>query len=306
MSTPLVDGSRALAQQSPALQPATHRIATSPDTHCHLFEWRASGVPVLLLHGLGSNAATWRRFVRDLDPRWRPLALDLRGHGDSSWTADYRLPSFVRDLEAVRDWIGRPFAMVGHSLGAEVAIHFAAHHPQSVRSLVLVDVGVEMDSRSRGRIREQLAAEAGRYASPHTYAEELRESYALADEAMLQEVAAHGVRPVPAGGYVSKLDPEVRARLDPSPMSRSSALLGFWSALAMVGCPTLVVRGELSAALRREGAARMATTLVRGSLEQIPCAGHAVMLDNPAAFARVTTRFLNESLEGERAESSAQ
>jgi pimeloyl-ACP methyl ester carboxylesterase len=293
-----------LRSQGAALRPASRRIATGPDTHSHLFEWRSSGMPVLLLHGMGSNAATWRRFACELDERWRPLAVDLRGHGDSSWTSDYRLGSFVRDLEAVRDWISRPFAIVGHSLGAEVAVHFAAHHPDSVQALVLVDIGVEMDARSRDRIRALLAAEAGSYAAPGAYAEELRESYALADESMLQDVAAHGVRAAGRGGYVSKLDPEVRTRLDPSPTARSDAVLGFWSALAMLRCPTLVVRGELSAALRRESAVRMTRTLARGSLEQIPRAGHAVMLDNPEAFGRVAARFLSETLSGEWGEGS--
>jgi pimeloyl-ACP methyl ester carboxylesterase len=202
--------------------------------------------------------------------------------------------SFVRDLEAVRDWIARPFALVGHSLGAEIATHFAARNPRSVQALVLVDVGVEMDSRSRGQIRAQLAGEAQCYRTPGDYAEELRESYALADPGILQDIAAHGVRPDGASRYISKLDPAVRTRLDPSPTGRSDVALGFWGALALVRCPTLVVRGELSAALRRGSAERMVTTLVRGSLAQIPRAGHAVMLDSPVEFARVAGAFLSE------------
>jgi pimeloyl-ACP methyl ester carboxylesterase len=285
-----------LGLETVAIRPASRRLSTSPATHCHVFEWRSTGRPVLLLHGLGSNAATWLQLARDLDPELRPLAMDLRGHGDSSWTADYRLASFVRDLAVVREWIGQPFTIIGHSLGAEVAMHFAAHEPEMLEALVLVDIGAQMASSGRQRIRADLAASSGRYATLQKFVEELRDSYVLAGEPALWDMAAHGARPLPHGGYASKLDPALRTRLDPSPLARrETELMGFWNTLAMIRCPTLVVRGELSAILRRESAERIVRTLPFGRLEQVSRAGHAVMLDNPVEFGRVIARFLGET-----------
>jgi pimeloyl-ACP methyl ester carboxylesterase len=277
--------------------PVTHRIATGEDAHCQLLEWRTSGKPVLLLHGLASNSGTWLTFARELDERYRPLALDLRGHGDSSWRSEYRIESLVHDLERVRDWIGAPFALIGHSLGGEVAAQFTARHPRSVRALILVDVGAQMNARARQRIHANLAAAVGDYASPEEYLDELRESYLLADESALRHVATHGVRRERDGRYRPKLDPTLRGRIDASPLTRATpSLPELWDALTGIHTPTLVLRGEVSGVLGRETAQHMALRLPAARLEQIPRAGHALMLDNPAAFARAACAFLEETL----------
>ncbi len=275
----------------------SRRLSCGDAAELQLSEWRSAGEPVRLVHGLGSNAATWRGFAAELDARFRPLAIDLRGHGDSSWRPDYGLESFVSDLEVVRDWIGRPFGLIGHSLGGEIALHFAARNPAITRSLVLVDVGGPLPSAGAQRIRADLAAAAGEYASPELYFRELRESHALAQEGGLRELAENGVRRTPGGRYALKLDPALRGR--PGTIRRAAeqtGLPGFWEALAQVQCPTLVLRGQVSAVLHADVARRMAATLPAGRLQQIPRAGHAVMLDNPRAFLEAASDFLHETL----------
>lgn len=275
-------------------RPETHRLATAADAHCRLLDWRVAGEPVLLVHGLGSNAATWLHFAAQLDARFRPLAVDLRGHGDSSWRPDYALASFVADLEAVGDWIGRPFAVVGHSLGGEIALHFAARNPDVVRALVLVDVGGPLPSAGAQRIRADLAGAAGDYASPEAYFAELRDSHALAEDAGLRDLAENAVRRTPDGRWALKLDPALRGRPGTSLIARTG-LPGFWEALARVRCPALVLRGQVSAVLKVDAAERMAATLPAGRLHVIPGAGHAVMLDNPRAFLEVASDFLHQT-----------
>ncbi len=97
---------------------------------------------IVLLHGLSSNLTRWSEFIEHttLKERWDCLRMDLRGHGDSPWRGRIGMESWVDDLRAVLDAEGRDRAViVGHSLGAHVAVHFAACHPQRTTALVLID-----------------------------------------------------------------------------------------------------------------------------------------------------------------------
>ncbi|QMU97796.1 alpha/beta hydrolase [Microbacterium esteraromaticum] len=104
---------------------------------------------VTLLHGAGLNAHTWDAVVLLLD---RPvIAIDLAGHGDSSWREDLDYsPAVLADdvAEALRAWTSRPQVLMGHSLGGLTASIVASWHPELVHELVLVDIvpGVDTDA----------------------------------------------------------------------------------------------------------------------------------------------------------------
>ncbi|WP_328999266.1 alpha/beta fold hydrolase [Kribbella sp. NBC_00709] len=98
-----------------------------------------AGPPVLLLiHGLGASSATWERVVARYRDRLRIVALDLRGHGRSTWTSSYELPDMVSDVSRSLQALGIPRATVlGHSMGGLVALLFAARCPEQVERLIL-------------------------------------------------------------------------------------------------------------------------------------------------------------------------
>ncbi len=98
--------------------------------------------PLLLVHGLASNASRFEEFCEHTTLRGQRtlLRVDLRGHGGS--TARTRLDGalWCDDLAALLDAEGLQRAhLVGHSLGAQVALQMAARHPTRVASLVLID-----------------------------------------------------------------------------------------------------------------------------------------------------------------------
>ena len=98
--------------------------------------------PVLLVHGLASNLSRFEEFVEhtSLSERHRLLRVDLRGHGRSVTRRRIGLEIWCDDLAALLDAEGSDAAiLVGHSLGAQVALHFAARHPSRTAALVLVD-----------------------------------------------------------------------------------------------------------------------------------------------------------------------
>ena len=97
---------------------------------------------VLLLHGLASNASRWSEFVRHttLGADWTLLAPDLRGHGTLRNAGPAGIEAWCADLDAVLDAAcARNALLVGHSLGAQVALHYAATRAQRVRGLVMID-----------------------------------------------------------------------------------------------------------------------------------------------------------------------
>src|SRR5512140_33264 len=90
-----------------------------------------TGAPVVLLHGSGSDAATWDRFIVRLTAAgYRCIALDLRGHAASARTADYSLTS-VRDdvLHLLETLALQDVTLVGHSVGGYAALAAALHTP---------------------------------------------------------------------------------------------------------------------------------------------------------------------------------
>jgi N-formylmaleamate deformylase len=104
-------------------------------------EYEADGPPLLLLHGIGSRGVSWWPVLDRLAAHARPIALDLRGHGASAKPdAGYLLPDYARDLAAVIAALGleRP-AILGHSLGALVALEWAKTEHRRAAALILED-----------------------------------------------------------------------------------------------------------------------------------------------------------------------
>src|SRR3989442_7064706 len=107
------------------------------DLH-YLVEGR--GPAVVLVHGLGGFAESWRHTLRGLAGRTTVYALDLPGFGASAKPRTrYRLPYFAGALHAFMEALGiQGASLLGHSLGAAVAVTYAVTHPARVERLTLV------------------------------------------------------------------------------------------------------------------------------------------------------------------------
>jgi pimeloyl-ACP methyl ester carboxylesterase len=116
-------------------------LTTSPVPLSYL-EW-GHGEPVLMLHGLADHGLVWQSLAESLSPKYRCIAPDLRGHGDSGKPDDpaaYDALEFVTDLEAFADeLLTEPVTVVAHSWAAKLALLWAKQAPQRVKQLILVD-----------------------------------------------------------------------------------------------------------------------------------------------------------------------
>jgi pimeloyl-ACP methyl ester carboxylesterase len=118
-------------------------------------------LPVLFVHGLAGNGGQWVLQLDHLRHHRRVLALDLRGHGESDPAEDgaYGVESLAADVAAVADHFAlRRFVLVGHSLGAAVAIAYAGAHPERVAGLLLADPNGDQTRVPRRQVEPFLAA----------------------------------------------------------------------------------------------------------------------------------------------------
>lgn len=97
---------------------------------------------IVLLHGMASNLTRWSEFLERtaLKKEWDIIRLDFRGHGRSMTRGRIGMEIWTNDLADLLDAEGYEHAvLIGHSLGAHLALHFAARYPARVRGLVLID-----------------------------------------------------------------------------------------------------------------------------------------------------------------------
>jgi pimeloyl-ACP methyl ester carboxylesterase len=144
----------------------------------------ADGPVLLLLHGLTNDAGSWAGVVAGLSermPGMRIVAVDLRGHGQSSRPSDpatFSIPSMAQDVVAFMDALGIDRASIaGHSMGSLIAQEVALSHPDRVDRLVLVSSTTAartapilgswlLDDVIRGAWRDDLAAQGVDWPQP--------------------------------------------------------------------------------------------------------------------------------------------
>jgi pimeloyl-ACP methyl ester carboxylesterase len=260
-----------------------------------------AGPPVICLPG---GPGRDPRYLGDLGGlgRSRELILpDIRGTGGSEVPADpaaYRCDRVARDVEALRAELGLDrMDLLGHSAGGNVALLYAAAHPErighlvlltpSVRALGLTFTGQEQQAAMRRRSAEPWfeaawaaaqAADDGDESAETTlgYQPFLYGRWDGAAQAHARAVLSDRAAPVRAGFYAE-------GALDP-PATRA--------ALATLASPVLVYAGELDAVSPPELLAQVTGIFPGWALTVQPGAGHFPWLDDPAQFAGALSAFL--------------
>jgi pimeloyl-ACP methyl ester carboxylesterase len=239
-----------------------------------------SGPPLLLIHGLASNALQdWGRLVAPLGRRYHVYAPDLPGFGRSERpaAADYSIPM---QLEAVRAFLGavgvKRARVAGISMGGWIAARLAGEHPELVERLVLVDpAGMRPDDA------HSIPAEA---LLPH-------------DEAGVRRlIATVRHKPPPAPWFLvrdilsERLREEWIVRRALESMREGRDWLN--GRLARADMPVLIVWGKQDALIPVAYAAPLAAELQHAQLAVLDGCGHVPIADCPQAFDRELEAFL--------------
>ncbi|WP_051792309.1 alpha/beta fold hydrolase [Amycolatopsis jejuensis] len=265
-------------------------VSTRAGGAAHFLDFGGTGRTAVCLHGVTGHAWAWHDVAAELTAYRRVVALDLRGHGDSSWSAegDYGTESQVDDLEDLLAVAGPgPVDVIGSSWGALIGLGFAARHPGEVASLSIVDiepsfVQTETDVPERPRffssVEEIVGAE--------------RAATGSAPGPMLEVMAHFGTRPA-EGGFVRKHDPYFFGRWPFRSDDR-------WGELNGLGCPALLVNAGKTF-VQPDVMEKMRAAVDHGQpvrLVRLPEAAHVVPVDAPADLARELIAFFAE-LDGE-------
>lgn len=240
--------------------------------------------PVLLLHGLGVGGAIWQAFGRRLTPRLAAVAPDLRGHAQSDAPPSGYLPiDYATDLvELIGTMDLAPVPVVGHSLGALVALALAELRPQLVSWLVLLDPPLDTE-RTNPDVPNV-------YRLRHAPPGEL-EAYLLATNPgggrLLAEILAALYRQAADAAFEAMLRPGDST--SQAPRAADAA----WDAAERVGQPCLVVQADAArgGVLGDAAAHAFVARLRQGSLVKIEGASHAVHATHPAEVARAILDF---------------
>ena len=110
------------------------------------YEVTGYGLPLLMIHGLGSNSRDWEKQVNPFAQKYQVITLDLRGHGCSDKPpGPYSVKMFAEDTAGLMRELGLvPSHVVGISMGGMVAFELAVHFPELLRSLTVVNSYPEM------------------------------------------------------------------------------------------------------------------------------------------------------------------
>ncbi len=257
----------------------------------HYVEWgEKASLPMVLLHGLTSAGRIWDPVAQALQGRYRVLAPDQRGHGESTWPEEpeYATDDFVGDISALAGaWgIGR-FVLAGLSMGGVNAMAYAARHPERVTHLVVIDVPPYID-RERNPTQRQIdrhVAEHGHLVlEDHDAALKVMR---LTNHTTPDERARHRLRytlkQTADGKWTYKHDPRVSYHWQPADL---------WEELPKIQAPVLIVRGGKTYVFSERTAARMQQAFPNAELVNLPEAGHTVPEDRPEEFIEALESFL--------------
>jgi pimeloyl-ACP methyl ester carboxylesterase len=241
----------------------------------HYTDWGGDGPPLVMLHGLSGHARTWDHTAAALSDRYRVLALDQRGHGDSDWAPQYGISAMARDLLAFLDALQlREVTLMGLSMGGLVSFVFTAAHPERVRRLIILDIGPEIASAGT----RNASADSDVFASEDEAFAQARAANPRPTDEALRHRVRHNLRSLPDGTLTFKYDKALRSQ--PGAWLELTADQ-LWAAWRSVRCPVLLVRGEDSPILAAETAQRMLAENPNVSFASIPDCGHSITLDRP-------------------------
>lgn len=246
------------------------------------------GAPLVLIHGVGMNAEVWYPQIEALSARFRVIAVDMPGHGESdAFSRSVSLPDYVAWLAELLDQ--RPearFAVTGHSMGALIAAGLAIDYPERVsHAIVMSGVYRRSDAARQAVLRraQELAAGSADLDSPlaRWFGDDER-------EAALRERVGCWLQQVNLQGYADAYQAFA---------SGDEVYADRWDEMA---CPVLVLTGELDANSNPQMARAMAAAAPQGQAIVVANARHMVSLTDAERVSQEMMTFLTAPAAAEK------
>ncbi len=246
---------------------------------------RGRGTVLLLVHGFPLDHAMWHGQIETFWARYRVIAPDLRGFGQSGVSEDVvSMEQFADDLAALLDslTVHEPIVLCGLSMGGYIALEFWRKYAARLRGLILCDTRAANDTPE---------AAAGRLA---TAQRALCEGPQFLAETMIPKLFAPLT--MQKQPHLIEAMRQVIGRTDPRGIA--AALRGmaqradFTAQLAHIRCPTLLLAGENDAVSPVAEMRAIAQAIPNAQFIVIPNAGHLAPLEQPEAVGAAIESFL--------------
>src|SRR5579875_489556 len=276
---------------------STDNFITIRGLRLHYLESGKPAQPtVICIHGLTNNAHDFEPLAAHLADRYRVIALDVRGRGESQWgpPADYHIPNYVEDLNAFIDALAiERVSRIGNSMGGRISILYAANYPKRVERIVLNDIAPSIDPAVTALINRNVIDTPAEFENLDEVVRFYQNNPSMTGLAgykgtMLSEAARWSVKPTPAGRLIWKIDPALRGS---SPGQTPIRQLDLWPQFEALSIPVLIVRGSDSEVLPLATAHQMCRRARDARMIEVPGVGHLPSLIEPEVL-RALREFL--------------
>lgn len=248
------------------------------------YQTAGAGAPLVLLHGIGSNAGSWCDQLRELADFRQVTAWDAPGYGGSTPVAAARprAADYAERLKMLLACLGLDRVdIIGHSLGALIAASFARQWPLQVSRLILADAAAGYGVAPTAPLPASVQARLDDLAT-------------LGPAGLAEKRAARLLSPAASEDRVARVR-EAMAAINPAGYRQAAAMLAqgdLGEDALHIETPTLVVCGAQDTVTPPAGNRTIAETLPNAKYVEIPDAGHASYVEQPDAFNALVRRFL--------------
>lgn len=273
--------------------PQVQRVSTvlSDGRTISALKWGGGEPRLVLVHGSGQNAHTWDTVALALNV---PLiAIDLPGHGHSSWRDDttYSPQGMAEDLAVViQQHAANAAAIVGMSLGGLTCLALASAHPNLVPHLVLVDITPGVTSKKAKAVLDFINGPQS-FASFDELFARTKEHNPTRSESSLRRGILHNAKQIEDGSWQWRYDRRGQTETAGSAPGHEAPRSPMWDMISAWNKPLLMVRGGISPVVDDEDIAELHKRCAHVEVVVIDGAGHSVQGDRPVELANVLRRF---------------
>ena len=263
------------------------RFIDADGLRIHYLEWGSEHAqPLVLLHGIARVAHTFDHLAPHFAERYRVIAIDMRGHGESGWDPQgaYMVEDYAKDVAALISTLDlRDIIVWGNSTGGRVAQVIAGTLPERVAAVIVEDVGPERPTTVSNRRAQRMGSEENGWASIDELIAHAAKENPRTAKPLLETFVRNASRTRDDGRVVWKRDPAIL---------KGFVATELWDAVSRITSPIIYVLGGLSTIVPPETQERLKQTLPQVRIVTMPGLGHYPSSEAPEAFTAIIDEFL--------------
>ncbi len=251
------------------------------------FRKTGEGYPLVILHGLFGSSDNWQSFaLRMAEKEFEVYTVDLRNHGRSPHSSEHNYQTMAEDVvQLVRNEIGKPVALMGHSMGGKTAMRTSLDFPEWIDKLIVLDIAPSAYPVLHAEIMAALES-----IDLHTLTSR-NEANSILSEKINQE----DTRQFLLKGLYRKDDSRFAWRFNLDVLKKEIEKIG--EAIDSDNAftkPALFIRGEKSNYVREEHFSQIRKLFPQSEILTAPAAGHWIHADNAEWLGVAVSVFISE------------